>query len=103
MAMFFGSASGALWLLSSVFWAWSALARSPIKRHPYSKATSAGTLEWWDDAPDGGGMAINGLSLPSADTYEAYAKKLAWLNTIAAGLSGVAALAACAAVWTTLT
>lgn len=96
MTLVFGYASGVLWLLSSFAWAWSAFAKSPVKRNPHGRSSRG--VEWFDNVPEGEEMSVNGLMLPNADEFSAHQSKMAWRNTLAAGLSAAAAILACLAV-----
>ena len=96
MTLVFGYASGLLWLLSSFAWAWSAFSKSPVRRNPHGRSSRG--IEWFDAVPEDEAMSFNGLILPNADEFSAYQRKVAWRNTLAAGLSAAAAILACLAV-----
>lgn len=96
MATIFGILSGALWIVSSAAWLWSAWTPSPVRPHP--RGASKSIEMYVTDAEDNDWLSVNGLSPPNADEFFAYQRKVFFRNAVAAGTSALAALAACLSI-----
>lgn len=100
MSLYFGWGSGVLWLFSSAAWLWSAATPSLVRKHPKGGKNA---IEMFDQPSDGGWLSVNGLALPDTDQLLAYQRTVFIRNAIAAVLSAIAAILACAAIATART
>lgn len=88
----FGFASVGLWAISSGLWIWAACVKPPIVRHP------SGNDEAIVFGDEPGESSFFGSEIPSFSKQIAYYQTTALRNTLAAGVSALAAAAAALAI-----